>query len=111
MKALVSLLLASAVLAGCATTSSKEWAATGGSRADGVVRLSFEHTEFEKPVLSESKALELAEHRCKSWGYTGAEAFGGATRQCNMPGGWSGCASWLITKAYQCNGTGSDKAK
>lgn len=111
MKTLVSLLLVSAVLTGCATATSKDWSATGGSRADGVVRLSFEYTEFETPVLNEGKALELAGQRCKSWGYTGAEAFGGSTKNCNMRGGWSGCASWLVTKEYQCNGTGADTAK
>lgn len=92
-------------LTGCATH--KEWSATGGSRADGVVRLSFEHGAFEKPVLDESQALSLATKRCATWGYTGAEAFGGTTSQCNMGGGFGGCDRFLVTKEYQCTGQGN----
>src|SRR5574337_1042175 len=69
-----------ALISGCAVT--KEWSATGGSRSDGVVRLSYEVAEMEKPQLSEQQAIRLASQRCRTWGYTGAEAFGGATRKC-----------------------------
>jgi hypothetical protein len=88
-------------LVGCVTM--KHWSATGGSRADGVVRLSFEHTNFEKPQLNEDQAVSLATQRCRSWGYSGAEAFGGVTRQCNQANGY-GCISWMVTKEYQCTG-------
>ena len=94
-----------ALVAGCATT--KDWAATGGSRSDGVVRLSYELGEFEKPQLNEQQAIEIATQRCKTWGYSGAEAFGGVTRQCNQGGGFAGCSRWMITKEYQCTGTGA----
>ncbi|WP_454261926.1 YecR family lipoprotein [Pseudoxanthomonas mexicana] len=43
----------------------------------------------------------------KTWGYTGAEAFGGVTQQCNMPGGMGGCQRWLVTKEFQCTGMGN----
>lgn len=104
MRALIGLLAIIAVT-GCATT--KDWAATGGSRADGVVRLSFEVSEFERPQLSDSQAQALASQRCATWGYSGAEAFGGVTRQCNQFGGFGGCARWMVTKEFQCTGTGS----
>ncbi|MBS0172631.1 MAG: hypothetical protein JSR64_01190 [Nitrospira sp.] len=103
-KVLASLALA-ALLSGCAVT--KDWSATGGSRADGVVRLSYEASEMETVQLNESQAVRLAAQRCRTWGYSGAEAFGGVTRQCNKFGGFSGCAQWMVTKEFQCTGTGT----
>jgi hypothetical protein len=89
-------------LAGCATVS--QMTATGGSRADGVVRLSYELGPFDKARIDEADALRTAQARCKTWGYNDAEAFGGVTRQCQAPGGLYGCQRWLITKEYQCLG-------
>ncbi|MDE1965512.1 MAG: hypothetical protein KGI42_16605 [Xanthomonadaceae bacterium] len=91
-------------LSGCATT--KQWAATGGSRSDGVVRLSYEYGSLETPRLDENQAVRLASERCETWGYSGADAFGGATRKCIQGGGFGGCAEWQVTKEYQCTGTG-----
>lgn len=96
-------------LVGCATT--KEWSATGGSRADGTVVLSYEQGGFEQPILNESQGLALAAARCKNWGFTGAEAFGGVTRICieHTSGLFtSSCVTWKVDKKYQCTGT-SDK--
>lgn len=104
-KILMATAFAAAFLTGCAVQ--KDWSATGGSRADGVVRLSYEVAEMEKPQLSESQAVNLATQRCKTWGYTGAEAFGGTTRQCNKAGGFGGCSQFVVTKEYQCTGTGT----
>lgn len=89
-------------LSGCATT--KDWAATGGSRSDGVVRLSYDYGSLQSVNVSEEQAVQLATQRCSSWGYQGAEAFGGITRQCTQPGGFGGCTVWLVTKEYQCTG-------
>lgn len=105
MKLLYVAALAALTLSGCATV--KTWSATGGSRADATVRLSYEYGQFEQPQTNETEALNLAIARCKTWGYTGAEAFGGVTQQCNMPGGMGGCARFLVTKEYQCTGTGN----
>lgn len=91
----------SLLISGCAVT--KDWVATGGSRSDGVVRLSFEHGSLESPTTNDQQAVSLAAQRCKTWGYQGAEAFGGVTRQCNMRSGF-GCDRWLITKEFQCTG-------
>ena len=101
----MALLVVAAFVSGCSTT--KDWSATGGSRADGVVRLSYEHGDLEKPVLSEPQAVGLATRRCEAWGYTGAEAFGGTTRQCSQGGGFGGCTVWQVTKEYQCTGEGN----
>lgn len=94
------------LLSGCAVH--KEWVATGGSRSDGIVRLSYEVGEFEKPQLDEAQGIRVATQRCAVWGYSGAEPFGGHTRQCNMFGGaLNPCAQWMVTREYQCTGNGS----
>lgn len=90
-----------AVLAGCSTVS--KMTATGGSRADGIVRLSYELGMFDKAKIDEADALRTAQARCRTWGYKDAEAFGGVTRQCQSFGGY-GCTRWLVTKEYQCLG-------
>ena len=105
MKKLLPILVLVGLATGCATT--KDWAATGGSRADGVVRLSYEYGAFEKPQLDESQAVMLASKRCSTWGYSGAEAFGGVTRRCSATAGLGGCNMWMVTKEYQCTGTGT----
>ncbi len=100
--ALTILVAAAVSLTGC--TAAKEWSATGGSRSDGVIRLSYEYHMFEVPQVDEQQGLELAKSRCSAWGYTGAQAFGGQTQLCNNPSS-SGCGSWLVTREYQCLGT------
>lgn len=104
MKKALIMLAAVVLLAGCVTQ--KNWTATGGSRADATVKLSYEHSSFEQPQLNDAQAQTLAEARCKTWGYTGAEAFGGTTSVCNMPGGLGGCNRFLVTKEFQCTGRG-----
>ncbi|HIE5513017.1 YecR family lipoprotein [Stenotrophomonas sp.] len=108
MKKVFAAAMVVAMVAGCTTT--KDWTATGGSRSDGVVRLSYEQNEFERVVLNENQAISLATRRCATWGYTGAEAFGGVSRQCAQMGGFGGCASYIVTKEYQCTGQGSGQA-
>jgi len=97
--ALGALLLVSA----CATV--KTWQATGGSRSDGTVRLSYEVGMFEAPQLADD-GTTIAVERCKVWGYTGATAFGGVTSLCTQPGE-SGCLLTLVTKEFQCTGQGN----
>jgi hypothetical protein len=104
MKAWIVTITAVLALAGCA--ANKNWSATGGSRADATVRLSYEYGAFEVPKVNEMEAQNLAAARCKTWGYTGAEAFGGQTQQCSMPGGMGGCSRFQVTKEYQCTGNG-----
>lgn len=89
------------VLAGCATVS--QMAATGGSRADGIVRLSYEYGAFNKVKIDEAEGLRTAQARCQTWGYKDAEAFGGVTRQCQGSSMY-GCMRWTVTKEYQCTG-------
>lgn len=91
---------------GCTTT--KEWSATGGSRADGAIVLSYEQGGYEQPILDENQGLALAVARCKRWGFSDAEAFGGSTRTCiERTSGLftSSCVTWKVDKKYQCTGT------
>lgn len=99
----LAIFASAATLAGCAAVP-RDWIATGGSRADGVVRLSYEYGEFDQVQLSEAQAVSVASARCKVWGYDHAEAFGGISRQCQARGGFSGCRQWMVTKEYQCLG-------
>lgn len=108
MKFAVIACAAAIALTGCVTT--KDWAATGGSRADGVVRLSYEVSALQTAKLDEQQAVNIATQRCKTWGYSGAEAFGGVIRQCNAPGGFGGCSQFLVTKEFQCTGNAAAPA-
>jgi hypothetical protein len=95
------LLSCSLFMTGCAVE--KQLIPTGGSRADGTVKLSFEYGAFEVPKLDTSQALTLAQQRCAAWGYTGADPFGGGIKRCNS-GNAYGCNQWLVTYEYQCTG-------
>ena len=98
----IILLFVLAAFSGCAVK--KDWVATGGSRADGTIKLSYEHLELESPQLDEQQAMRLAAQRCQFWGYNRAEAFGGTINSCQIPDGWGGCSRWRVTKEYQCIG-------
>jgi len=91
------------VLAGCATD--KILQATGGSRADGTVDLSYEYGMFERPTLHMQEALQTARERCRAWGYTDAQPFGGQKNLCQQSNEY-GCIRTLVTVTYQCTGTG-----
>lgn len=96
------LLIAILLLQGCAVQ--KQLIPTGGSRADGIVKLAFEYGVFESPKLDEQQSLTAARQRCSAWGYSDAVPFGGSTSQCTSPTR-SGCNSWMVTIEYQCTGT------
>lgn len=97
-------LVAAIILSGCA--SKKELVATGGSRSDGTVVLSYEHSPLERPQLDAAQGLVTARQRCAAWGYSDAEAFGGVTRQCQSPTYDGGCYRWFVSMTYQCLGAG-----
>lgn len=103
MKLKMLALAALVSLSACATV--KNWQATGGSRADGTVKLSYEYGMFESPSLT-TDGIAIAIERCRVWGYSGAEPFGGQTQVCNQFSS-SGCMSWLVTKEFQCTGQGN----
>ncbi|MDR2893311.1 MAG: YecR-like lipofamily protein [Deltaproteobacteria bacterium] len=86
-------------LTGCAAP--KTWQATDGSRADAVVELSYEYMVWELPDVDDAQGMQVALARCKSWGYTSAEAFGGDTKEA------IDSSSYRVTKKYQCRGRGT----
>jgi hypothetical protein len=104
MRVLITSLLMLALTA-CATT--EKWAAAGGDREAGVVRLSYEYAEFRQPEMSDADAEVLAQSRCNAWGYREAEPIAGQIRQCaNTEDG--NCNLWTVTREYQCkNGEAS----
>ena len=53
LRPILPALLTAVLLSACATP--KSWTAIGGSRADGVVRLSIEEGEMEKATYSEEQ--------------------------------------------------------
>jgi YecR-like lipoprotein len=101
-KGVLILVSAAILLAGCSVN--KTLTPTGGSKADGTVDLSYEFGAFEKPVIDYTSAQVNAEQRCKAWGYTNAESFGGEKRQCQAFDGYGNCARFFVTVTYQCTG-------
>ncbi|ODA66232.1 hypothetical protein A7A08_02879 [Methyloligella halotolerans] len=93
------------ILAGGAIScaKNKELVATGGSRADGTVDLSYEYAALEKPVVNEAQGLITAQQKCAAWGYSGAEAFGGRKEECQYANEY-GCMKYFVTVKYQCTG-------
>jgi hypothetical protein len=96
------------LLAGCATT--KEFTATNGSRADGTVALSYEYGLLQSPREDQEQGATLASSTCAGWGYSGSQAFGGETQQCDAVDGYGDCIHWLVTRRYQCLGSPHDVA-
>ena len=92
---------ATMLLASCATT--KQYGATGGSRADGTVKLSYQYGEFEKPIVDPQQALTLARSKCSAWGYIDAEPFGTEIITCAESNAY-GCVQHIVTGEYQCLG-------
>jgi hypothetical protein len=101
MMNVAALLAAALALQACAVQ--KDLVATGGSRADGTVKLAYEFESYQKPVVNLQQGTATAAERCKSWGYSGAEPFGGETRLCNNSNR-DGCTRWQVTVEFQCTG-------
>ncbi len=89
-------------LTACATIVVPQ--ATGGSRADGVVEFSYSYGGYQSPRPDWVTADRQAVSRCGAWGYTGAQRFGGETRQCSNSFNGS-CNRWIVTVSYQCSGS------
>lgn len=104
MRFTICAVLTAALLAGC--TVNKSPLPTGGSRADGTVELSYEIGEYEQAKINGYEADAQALERCKAWGYSGAQMFGGQKRQCMQPGAYGTCILYNVTLTYQCTGQG-----
>jgi YecR-like lipoprotein len=96
----IFMICAVVMLTGCATQ--KVMQATGGSKADATVDLSYSYGLFEKPVVDMESALMTAKQRCASWGYSSAEPFGGQINDCQSYDKYNNCTITLVTVTYQC---------
>ena len=90
------------VIAVSACAAPTTMSATGGSKADGIVEMSYEYGEFQQPVLDPQQGMASAGKRCKAWGYKKAEPFDGGINTCVLPGGFGGCSRMRTTISYQC---------
>ena len=102
MRIIVPTLMSLIMLHGCAVN--KSMVPTGGSRADGTVKMAFEYGAFEVPKVDSQQGQIAAKQRCAAWGYSDAEAFGSSTRACTSSSGGT-CNIWRVTTEYQCTGT------
>lgn len=90
------------VSAGCTTI--KTLYATGGSRSDGTIEMSYEYGMMEAPKPKWNEALQTATKKCQAWGYSEAQAFGGNISHCTQINGYGNCIHWRVTATYQCYG-------
>lgn len=100
MNKLIMVALVASLSTGCAVQ--KQYGASGGSKADGTVKMSYTYGAFEIPEVNESQALESAAKRCKAWGYDSAEAFDFVESKCQQWSNDIGCVSRIVTKEFQC---------
>ncbi|OYQ85145.1 hypothetical protein B9T10_03595 [Wohlfahrtiimonas chitiniclastica] len=103
MKKILYMIAIATVVVGCATAVKKQWGVVSGSKADGTVKLAYEYTEMEKPIVDMTQAETIATKRCAAWGYKKAEPFDAAMTSCVYgPGAWGGCAQYRVSMDYQC---------
>ena len=86
---------------GCARN--KDLVATGGSRSDGTVVMSYEYGGLENPKINLQQGAIAAAERCRAWGYSDAQPFGGEQRQCQAQSQY-GCMRYFVSVTYQCLG-------
>jgi hypothetical protein len=96
------------VLGGCA--AQVQMVPSGGSRADGVINMSFELGALRTPEIDWADAERVATSRCAAWGYSRADVFGTIERQCSDFSPQTGCAIYAYTAKYQCSGSGTQRA-
>ncbi|MFN4292483.1 MAG: YecR family lipoprotein [Permianibacter sp.] len=75
--------------------------AVGGSRADATVDFSYEHGSLVNPQIDWNDVLQSAKDKCRAWGYTGADPFGGKRTSCAFAN-QQGCLRYTVTVTYQC---------
>ena len=99
MKTLILCILLIALSSGCAVQ--KSYGSSGGSKADGIVKMSYSYGGGDVPSVDPTEALGKAIKRCKVWGYTNAESFEYESKVCQASNQY-GCVAWMVTKEYQC---------
>lgn len=104
MKAITLSLVTSSAIALSACTTVKTLQATGGSRSDGVVHLSYQYATFQVPKVRWEQGDRTAKQRCQAWGYADAERFGGVEQECMGRNAYGTCMAQRVTVPYQCLG-------
>ncbi|WP_108683203.1 YecR family lipoprotein [Methyloceanibacter sp. wino2] len=99
----VTAITAALAVGGCSTN--KTLTPTGGSRSDGTVEMSYEVTYLEKAEINMEQGRTAAKERCRAWGYSDAQAFGGEKRTCQESNSY-GCLRYFVSVTYQCLGGG-----
>lgn len=84
---------------GCATKVSTM--ATGGSKADAIVHMSYEYGQYQTPIVDWDATQREATRVCRGWGYWWAEPLGGGASECTYRNAY-GCARRVVTYPYQC---------
>lgn len=87
------------LVAGCAVT--KTPVATGGSRGDASIEMSYDVFGGQQVIPDWPAAQIGADQRCQAWGYSRAVAYDGTTTRCNASNAF-GCINETITRNYQC---------
>ena len=98
-------LCALVLVASCAKAVhvSKTPVPVSGSKADGMVRLSYEETPREIVSPDWTQAADLALQRCQAWGYSRVDEFAGITSQCaDYNAAYALCMRRIVSKDYQC---------
>ena len=99
-----ALLIAGLFVSLAACSTHKDFYATGGSRADGVIDVAYDFNSLETPVIDNNQAYAIAKSKCALWGYADAEPFGGKTQTCQARRGFGECSAWQVSIKYQCLG-------
>ncbi len=101
-KLLLAAALTAMALSGCAVK--KDWGTSGGSKSDGIVKLSYTYGMFESPQTDPQQALSKAINRCSRWGYSSAEPFDFASQSCQARDMNGNCTRMMVTREFQCLG-------
>lgn len=99
MKRIIIITLTMLLLSGCAVQ--KNWGSSGGSKSDGIVKLSYTYGAMQIPTTDPAQGLAKAQQICERWGYVNAEPFDFSNRVCNSYYNGS-CNGYMVTKEYQC---------
>lgn len=78
---------------------------TSGSRADGIVEMTYTYAENAPRPVDWASATVEAQRRCNAWGYNRTEAFSGEKRVCEVYGEGAFatvCLRGTATRNFQC---------
>ena len=99
MKIVSSVIIISTLLTLASCSVEKKMSATGGSKADGIVKMSYEVGPFEQATVDKAQGSRSALKRCKAWGYKKVEPFEASSKKCiDQPN----CMRYIVTTEYQC---------